>query len=486
MIARRPGDAGAGRARPARPRANCAASAAETARIAVGCLHTELVLYPKPGLVSLVDNGSHTDMTAVTFMRSLFALRHYFARICRAGIDDAPFSVLKQLGIEAEARMLRATGGINTHRGAIFSLGMLCAAIGRGRAQGMTLDRRRPARDPADPLGRRTGRAHPPGRRGVARRAGGADCHAASGAREEGALGLPSVFEVGLPAMRRTLAAGRSMHNARIDALFALMAHVSDTNVFYRGGAEGAAIVRRQAAAIPRRRAAPRIPNGRSTRSHATASWSPKGCRPAAPPTCWPPPAWCTRSTAIVSARLLLLCPGQGGQHGAMFDLARTDAGAAAMLDAAGLSAVDLETMFDNRVAQPAIVGATLAMWEALRRRLPAPSLVAGYSVGELSAYGVAGALDPLDAVRLAATRAGLMDAAIAAPQALGGDQRHFGRARCAAWPRRPASTSRSSRATTRASPAGLRPRWRRLSKQWCRLAAGCSGCRWASHRTRR
>jgi [acyl-carrier-protein] S-malonyltransferase len=120
-----------------------------------------------------------------------------------------------------------------------------------------------------------------------------------------------------------------------------------------------------------------------------------------------------------VSARLLLLCPGQGGQHSAMFDIARTDPAGAALLDAAGLSAVEPETMFDNRVAQPAIVGATLAMWEALKARLPAPSLVAGYSVGELSAYGVAGALDPLDAVRLAATRAGLMNAAVAAPQAL-------------------------------------------------------------------
>ena len=219
----------------------------ETARIAVGCLHTELVLHPKPGLVSLVDNGSHTDMTAETFMRSLFALRHYFARICRAGIDDAPFAVLRQLGIEAEARMLRATGGINTHRGAIFSLGMLCASIGRGHAQGMTLSgdglraimlirwgaelaaHTRPAGEPSH--GSRM-----------------ADLHAASGAREEGALGLPSVFEVGLPAMRRTLAAGRSMRHARVDALFALMAHVSDTNVFYRGGQQGASTVKQQAA----------------------------------------------------------------------------------------------------------------------------------------------------------------------------------------------------------------------------------------------
>jgi [acyl-carrier-protein] S-malonyltransferase len=120
-----------------------------------------------------------------------------------------------------------------------------------------------------------------------------------------------------------------------------------------------------------------------------------------------------------LSARLLLLCPGQGGQNDTMFDIARTDAGAARLLDACGLSAADPRTMFDNRVAQPAIVGATLAMWEALKRRVPAPALVAGYSIGELSAWGVAGGIDPVDAVGLAATRAGLMTAAVTEPQAL-------------------------------------------------------------------
>lgn len=218
----------------------------ETARIAVACLHTELVLYPKPGLVSLVDNGSHTDMTAATFMRSMFALRHYFARICRAGIHGAPFAALKQLGIGAEVRMLRATGGINTHRGAIFSLGLLCAAIGLARAQGMALS--------GDGLRAimliRWGEELAAHSRPVGAQSHGllvAGLHAASGAREEGALGLPSVYEVGLPAMRRTLAAGRSMHHARIDALFALMAHVSDTNVYYRGGPQGASMVKRLA-----------------------------------------------------------------------------------------------------------------------------------------------------------------------------------------------------------------------------------------------
>ena len=71
------------------------------ARVAVRSLYAELVLYPKPGLVSKVDNGSHTDMTAATFVRSLFALRRYFGDITRAGMLDAPFHLLKQLAIVA-------------------------------------------------------------------------------------------------------------------------------------------------------------------------------------------------------------------------------------------------------------------------------------------------------------------------------------------------------------------------------------------------
>lgn len=208
--------------------------AADIARTAVGCLYAELVLYPKPGLVSLVDNGSHTDMTAATFMRSLFALRHYFKLIFKAGRDDAPFARLRDLGIAAEARMLAATGDINTHRGAIFSLGLLCAAIGRASSQGYRLT--------------------PASLRAVLLICWGEDlaAHArgAGGAREEGALGLPSVFEIGLPALQATLKAGRSMRHARIDALFALMAQIDDSNVVHRGGVAGADAVRAGARAF--------------------------------------------------------------------------------------------------------------------------------------------------------------------------------------------------------------------------------------------
>ena len=111
-----------------------------------------------------------------------------------------------------------------------------------------------------------------------------------------------------------------------------------------------------------------------------------------------------------MSARLLLLCPGQGGQHAAMNDLVQHDPAASALLAAAPLPAASL---FENRIAQPAVVTATLAMWEALRTRLPMrPALVAGYSVGELSAHAVAGALAPREAIRLAHVRAAAMDAA--------------------------------------------------------------------------
>jgi triphosphoribosyl-dephospho-CoA synthase len=242
--------------------------ASELARQAVRALYAELVAYPKPGLVSRVDNGSHDDMDASTFMRSLFSLRHYFRLICLAGAQGAPFARLKQLGIEAEARMMRATRGINTHRGAIFSLGLLCAAAGRQHAQGRTLtaaalraallDNWGPALAghasaiAPSPLTPNFSQAAPDANacRDASHLSHGlqaAALHAASGAREEGALGLPSVFEVGLPALQAALARGASIGHARVDTLFALMAHISDSNVYYRAGPQGAQIVHNEA-----------------------------------------------------------------------------------------------------------------------------------------------------------------------------------------------------------------------------------------------
>jgi [acyl-carrier-protein] S-malonyltransferase len=121
-----------------------------------------------------------------------------------------------------------------------------------------------------------------------------------------------------------------------------------------------------------------------------------------------------------MSRRLALLCPGQAGQHSGMFDLARQDRQAVALLDAfrlddacgAPLDAVlhNTEALFSNRCAQPLVTAAILAAACALRDVLPTPTLVLGYSVGEVAAHAVAGALAPLDAVRLAVERARIMD----------------------------------------------------------------------------
>lgn len=214
------------------------------AREAVRSLYQELTLYPKPGLVSLVDNGSHLDMNAATFMRSLFSLRHYFLLIAQAGAVAAPFAELQRLGVAAEQRMLRATAGVNTHRGAIFCLGMLCAATAACHAQGIALS---PAAIRAvlllhwgEALAQHTvsdGTQLSHGLQVAAQ-------HAVGGAREEAALGFPTVFEIALPHMDMTLAAGRDWQDAKTDGFFMLMAHVSDTNVYHRGGAAGMAVVR--------------------------------------------------------------------------------------------------------------------------------------------------------------------------------------------------------------------------------------------------
>ena len=216
------------------------------AGMAVASLHAELVLYPKPGLVSLVDDGSHADMTAATFMRSLFALRRYFGEITLAGSCDADFAQLMQLGVAAEQRMLRATAGINTHRGAIFFLGLLCAAAGH-------LTMTNPAGVAITPaalraaIGHRWGAAlarhctqRPPAAHGTR----ASIVHGIGGARAQAATGMPAVFEIALPALQHALAAGRSLHCARTDAFFSLLAQLDDSNVYHRGGATGALLVR--------------------------------------------------------------------------------------------------------------------------------------------------------------------------------------------------------------------------------------------------
>lgn len=207
-------------------------------RAATLALHDELSLTPKPGLVTLIDRGSHEDMDAHTFMRSLFALRHYFVQIAEAGFDGAEFAVLERHGIAAEARMLAATGGINTHRGAVFMLGLLCAAAGAAlREHGGALH----PLSLRDALRRHWGEALAARSRRPSTLPGGiaARRHGLRGASEEAALAFPVLFETALPALRAARARGLTPQQARLDTLFHIMAVLDDSNLAHRGGLTG-------------------------------------------------------------------------------------------------------------------------------------------------------------------------------------------------------------------------------------------------------
>ncbi len=205
---------------------------------ALQALHQELSAYPKPGLVSPVDCGSHRDMDASTFFRSLFSLRSYFREIALAGMRNAPFATLKQLGISAEERMLKATRGINTHRGAIFNLGLLAAAAGYLQETHLSLQCKALGALVSARWGeaiRGHGQSLPMLSHG---RQIAASC-GVGGALHEAYSGFPHVFEVGLPALQKCLSRGGNANSAAVQCLFSLMEVLPDTNLLFRGGDKG-------------------------------------------------------------------------------------------------------------------------------------------------------------------------------------------------------------------------------------------------------
>ena len=117
-----------------------------------------------------------------------------------------------------------------------------------------------------------------------------------------------------------------------------------------------------------------------------------------------------------MSTPYAIFCPGQGAQHAAMFaltELAPIQAMPTWRSETLRDILSDPVALFANRYAQALITAVGLTRWQALRTRLPKPSLVAGYSVGELTAYGVAGALDSASVIALAGERAAAMDACV-------------------------------------------------------------------------
>lgn len=222
---------------------------ASVADAAATALLAELETWPKPGLVSHVDAGSHADMDVDTFRASAAAIRPFLAELAAAGASDAGMDELRGIGLAAEQAMLAATGGVNTHRGAIFGLGLLCAAAGAAWIGSAPAGSRLTPCLLGAIVRQRWGSAitrgpiplHSHGTAALLR-------FGAGGARAQAAAGFPHVLDVGLPALRlgRRLAPGDA-EAARVQAFFALLASVEDTNLLHRGGAGGLNHARRTA-----------------------------------------------------------------------------------------------------------------------------------------------------------------------------------------------------------------------------------------------
>ena len=110
------------------------------AHLATRALKAELNTTPKPGLVDTHDSGAHRDMDHALMMRSIRAMHPYFVKLATLGYDSPKLPAhddIVRIGIEAEKAMFKSTGGVNTYKGALFSMGLAVTAatyiIGRGK-----------------------------------------------------------------------------------------------------------------------------------------------------------------------------------------------------------------------------------------------------------------------------------------------------------------------------------------------------------------
>lgn len=209
--------------------------------LSMAALLYEVAATPKPGLVDRDNSGSHRDMDFYTFQSSAVSLNQFFEEFTLLGIQnrhrspDQVFALIRPVGIQAEEVMMAATGGVNTHKGMIFSLGIFCCVLGylKGNQipfsqeafietcsqmtchllddfEGITLDSAKTSGERLYAL------------------------HGVTGIRGEAAKGYPTVFQVALPAFRGYKSQGLSANDAGILTLLHIIAESEDTNIIAR------------------------------------------------------------------------------------------------------------------------------------------------------------------------------------------------------------------------------------------------------------
>lgn len=220
----------------------------ELADAAYKSLLDELYTTPKPGLVDLMSNGAHKDMDVPLFEKSASSLIPYFRDTALLGMEHCDMAKLRARGIEAERGMFKATGGVNTHKGAIYSLGLLVAGMGACLADhdqcsvGTCIEHAAAlAREDAEAQ-LRLSKEDPDTNGGMVY------CrYGVKGATGEAAAGFPDAVYC-CSRLAHYRAAG--CENPEALAFCDSMAKLDDTNLLHRGGPEGLAFARDAAARI--------------------------------------------------------------------------------------------------------------------------------------------------------------------------------------------------------------------------------------------
>ncbi|MFK5881311.1 MAG: triphosphoribosyl-dephospho-CoA synthase CitG [Sulfurospirillum sp.] len=209
----------------------------------------EVELTPKPGLVDRNNNGSHRDMSIDTFYKSSRAIKPFMRRFYVCGKEalhvegKVLFQRLKEIGKECEKEMYLATGGVNTHKGIVFSFAVIFGALGRLEARYQTFgyeQLQNEIKEICQGLVKRdllnNTRVTTSGERLFKETK-------YAGIRDEAQNGYPLVFQYSLPFYAKQEQLYGEDVALKLTLLF-IMSRATDSNIFARGGVRAMKFVR--------------------------------------------------------------------------------------------------------------------------------------------------------------------------------------------------------------------------------------------------
>ena len=204
--------------------------------LASRALRMELDLTPKPGLVDKNGSGAHKDMDHALMSASIDAIVPFIHAMASINPDDDVPADMVELGIKAEQKMLAATGGVNTHKGAIFSLGLMATAFAQCYWEGETVGEKA-LKSKISALACGVPKSKDTHGAGMVSK------YKVKGALQNAREGYPQLFKEWLPFYRKA----KSDKHGLVKTLLLIMSQLEDTNVLYRKGPSAADKVRSSA-----------------------------------------------------------------------------------------------------------------------------------------------------------------------------------------------------------------------------------------------